>query len=218
MCLVSVAPENSVSDYCPGSTLDLTQAIWVHIYTLYKYRCRMITGHVFIATSLDGFIAQSDGDIAWLLECDDPGEDHGYDAFIANIDIILMGRGTYEKMHAVRPWPYARPVVVLSATMTQDGVPVDLADKVRVTDGAPDEAMRMLQSEGHRRVYVDGGLVIQSFLRAGLITDMVITSAPVLLGEGRRLFGNVPGDVALHHEETRSFPSGLVQSRYRIAA
>lgn len=178
----------------------------------------MITGHVFIATSLDGFIARDDGDIAWLLERDDPGEDHGYDAFIENIDIILMGRGCYEKMHAVRPWPYTRPVVVLSASLVQDDLPVDLAGKVRVTDTSPEEAMRMLQSEGHRRVYVDGGLVIQSFLRAGLIADMVITRAPVLLGEGRSLFGAIAGDIPLLHEETKSFRSGLVQSRYRIAA
>ena len=176
----------------------------------------MISGHVFIATSLDGFIALENGDIAWLLERDDPGEDHHYDAFIENIDVILMGRGTFESMRAVRPWPYARPVVVLSATMTQHDLPADLTETVRVTDAAPGEAMQVLQSEGHRRVYVDGGLVIQSFLRAGLIADMTITSVPVLLGEGRRLFGPIARDISLQHEETRSFPSGLVQSRYRV--
>jgi dihydrofolate reductase len=74
----------------------------------------------------------------------------------------------------------------------------------------------MLETEGHRRVYVDGGLLIQSFLRAGLIADMVITSVPVLLGEGRRLFGKVGADISLSHETTKSFPSGLVQSRYRV--
>ncbi|MCE8418192.1 dihydrofolate reductase family protein [Rhodovulum sulfidophilum] len=178
----------------------------------------MITGHVFIATSLDGFIARADGDIAWLLECDEPDEDHGYDTFIASIDAILMGRGTYEKIRDIRPWPYTRPVVVLSATMTGDDLPEELGSKVRVTDLSPTEAMRMLQSEGHRRVYVDGGRVIQSFLRAGLIADMVITTVPVLLGEGRRLFGSLAGDIRLQHEKTKSFPSGLVQSRYRIAA
>lgn len=178
----------------------------------------MITGHVFIATSLDGFIAREDGDIAWLLERDDPGEDHGYDTFIANIDVILMGRGTFESMRAVRPWPYSRPVVVLSKKMTLNDLPEDLADKVRVTDAGPETAMQSLETEGHRRVYVDGGLVIQSFLRAGLIADMTITHVPVLLGEGRRLFGSIAGDIPLYHEETRSFPSGLVQSRYRIVA
>ncbi|EAV44974.1 bifunctional deaminase-reductase, C-terminal [Stappia aggregata IAM 12614] len=178
----------------------------------------MITGHVFIATSLDGFIARSDGDIAWLLERDDPAEDHGYDDFIADIDVIMMGRGTFEKMRAVRPWPYHRPVVVLSSTLTRSDLSEDLLDKVRVANFSPEEAMRMLQSEGHRKVYIDGGLLIQSFLKAGLIADMVITSVPVLLGEGRRLFGSIPADISLRHEQTKSFPSGLVQSHYRIEA
>jgi dihydrofolate reductase len=74
-----------------------------------------------------------------------------------------------------------------------------------------------LALQGHRRVYVDGGQIIQSFLRAGLIADMVITQVPVLLGQGRALFGALGADVALVHEQSRSFASGLVQSRYRIA-
>lgn len=77
--------------------------------------------------------------------------------------------------------------------------------------------MEMLEAEGHRRVYVDGGKVIQSFLRAGLIADMTITQVPVLLGEGRNLFGTTSSDIPLTHEDTKSFASGLVQSRYRIA-
>jgi len=177
----------------------------------------MISGHVFIATSLDGFIARNDGGIDWLLQRDDPDEDHGYDAFIKEIDVVLMGRGSYEKMRDMRPWPYTHPVLVLSSSLKDRHVPADLAGKVRVSDKLPRQAMEMLEAEGNRRVYVDGGLIIQSFLRAGLIADMVITWVPVLLGEGRRLFGAVPTDIALVHEDTRSFASGLVQSRYRIA-
>lgn len=177
----------------------------------------MTTGHVFIATSLDGFIARADGDIGWLLERDDPAEDHGYDSFIADKDVIVMGRGTYESMRDVRPWPYTRPVLVLSATLTQGDVPKELSEEVRVMDMSPAQVMEFLETEGKRRVYVDGGLVIQSFLRAGLIADMVITTVPPLLGQGRPLFGALPGDVPLVHEGTESFPSGLVQSCYRIA-
>lgn len=177
----------------------------------------MITGHVFIATSLDGFIARKDGDIAWLLERDDPAEDHGYDAFIEKIDIILMGRGTFERMRDERPWFYTRPVFVLSSSLKDQDIPVDLTGKVRVLDKSPRQAMEMLEAEGHGRVYVDGGKVIQSFLREGLIADMVITLVPVLLGEGRSLFGATPSDIPLVHEGTKSFASGLVQSRYRIA-
>lgn len=178
----------------------------------------MISGHVFIATSLDGFIAREDGDIGWLLERDDPAEDHGYDAFIKDIDIILMGRGSYETIRHMKPWPCTRPVVVLSASLKDAQLPEEPAGQVRFTDKSPKQAMAMLEAEGHRRVYVDGGQVIQSFLRAGLIADMVITRVPVLLGQGRSLFGTLPSDIRLVHEDTRAFPSGLVQSRYRVAA
>lgn len=174
----------------------------------------MASGHLFIATSMDGFIARTDGGIEWLLERDDPSEDHGYDAFIADIGTILMGRGTFDSICHIRPWPYTRPVLVMSATLTADHIPDDLADKVAVTDKTPEAAMEML---GPTRVYVDGGRVIQSFLRAGLVADMVITRVPVLLGQGRSLFGPLAADIPLVHLGTQTFPSGLVQSRYRIA-
>jgi dihydrofolate reductase len=176
----------------------------------------MITGHVFIATSLDGYIARPDGDIDWLLARDDPQEDHGYDAFIADKDAIVMGRGSYEKVATFDPWPYDRPVLVLSRRLAGTPVPDRLQDKVRFADLAPDAAMRALAQDGARRVYVDGGQVVQAFLRAGLIADMVVTTVPVLIGAGRRLFGELPGDRDLALVASRSFPSGLVQSTYRL--
>lgn len=178
----------------------------------------MITGHIFIAVSLDGFIAREDGDIGWLLERDDPAEDHGFDAFIEDIDLVLMGRGTFDSMRNVRPWPYTRPVVVLSSTLVSSDLPEDVRAAVRIMDAAPSQAMKRLEDEGAQRVYVDGGRVIQSFLSAGMISDMVITWVPVLLGSGRSLFGALASDIDLVHENTHSFASGLVQSRYRIAA
>jgi dihydrofolate reductase len=177
----------------------------------------MITGHVFIATSLDGFIARDDGDIGWLLERDSAGEDHGYDAFIKDIDAIVMGRGCFDGIRQMTPWPYGLPVVVMSKSLKDQPLPEALAGKVAVSDQSPAEVMAGLALQGHRRVYVDGGQIIQSFLRAGLIADMVITQVPVLLGQGRALFGALGADVALVHEQSRSFASGLVQSRYRIA-
>ncbi len=176
----------------------------------------MITGHVFIATSLDGFIARPDGDIGWLLERDDPAEDHGYTAFIADKDAIVMGRGSYEKIITMGEWAYDRPVLVLSRQLAGKPVPEALHGKVRFSDATPADAMAQLEAEGVRRVYVDGGLVVQSFLRDGLIADMVVTTVPVLIGAGRPLFGALPGDVSLKLESSRHFPSGLVQSSYRV--
>ena len=176
----------------------------------------MPSGHVFIAMSLDGFIARPDGAIDWLLARDASDEDHGYEQFIAGIDAIMMGRGTYEKVQEFDPWPYERPVLVLSATLAGSSVPARLQGKVRVVDLSPEDALSMLQAEGCRRVYVDGGKLIQSCLRRGLIEDMVITLVPVLLGNGRPLFGALEADLSLAHQATVSFPSGLVQTRYRV--
>lgn len=172
--------------------------------------------HVFIATSLDGFIARKDGAIDWLLARDAGGEDHGYTRFIAGIDAIVMGRGSYEKVLEFDAWPYDRPVLVLSATLAGAPVPERLTGKVRVVDLSPGDALAMLQAEGCRRVYVDGGKLIQSFLRHGLVEDLVITVVPVLLGSGLPLFGALDAEISLAHEATVTFPSGLVQTRYRV--
>lgn len=176
----------------------------------------MITGHVFIATSLDGFIARPDGDIGWLLERDDPAEDHGYTDFIADKDAIVMGRGSYEKIVTMGAWAYDRPVLVLSRQLAGKPVPETLQGKVRFSDATPADALAQLEAEGAQRVYVDGGQLVQSFLRAGLIADMVITTVPVLIGAGRPLFGALPRDISLVLESSRHFPSGLVQSSYRV--
>lgn len=176
----------------------------------------MISAHVFIATSLDGYIARPDGDIGWLLQRDDPAEDHGYGDFIADKDAIVMGRGSYEKVLGFDPWPYDLPVVVLSAQLAGTPVPAALRGKVRFSSDAPADAMAELESQGVRREYVDGGRLVQSFIRAGLVEDMVLTTVPVLIGAGRPLFGTLPRDFGLSLVASRSFPSGLVQSTYRF--
>lgn len=177
----------------------------------------MISGHVFIATSLDGFIARPDGTLDWLLSRDAADEDHGYTDFIAGMDGIIMGRGSFETVVGFDPWPYDKPVVVLSRSLAGAPMPPHLTGRVRFCDMAPKAAMDMLASEGLRRVYVDGGQIVQSFLADGLIADMVVTQVPVLIGQGRRLFGPMDRDIALTHVATRAFPSGLVQSRYRVS-
>lgn len=177
----------------------------------------MITAHVFIATSLDGFIARQDGDIGWLLQRDDPAEDHGYDEFIADKDLIVMGRGSYEKVLTFDKWLYDRPVLVLSKQLAGTPVPEALKDKVQFSNATPRETMENLAEQKVRKIYVDGGQLVQSFLRDGLISDMVITTVPVLIGSGRPLFGALSQDIDLKLISSRSFPSGLVQSTYRIA-
>lgn len=176
----------------------------------------MVTGHVFIAVSLDGFIAKMDGDINWLLKRDDPSEDHGFNSFNETIDGVIMGRNTFEKVIALEEWFYTKPVIVLSKGLSFSDVPEKLIGKVSIVDSSPLDLFESLKINGWKKIYVDGGKVIQSFLRANLIEDMTITTIPVLLGEGRPLFGYLKEEVSLKHISTVTFPSGLVQSKYQV--
>ncbi|CAM7724168.1 dihydrofolate reductase family protein [Leclercia adecarboxylata] len=176
----------------------------------------MVSTHVFIAVSLDGYIARQDGDIDWLLQRDDPTEDHGYTAFIADKEWIVMGRGSYEKVLTFKEWPYDRPVLVLSRQLADTPVPEALKGKVQFSRLTPKDVLNDLAAQNVQRVYLDGGQVIQSFLREGLVADIVITTVPVLLGSGKPLFGSLSRDINLTLLSSRSFPSGLVQSHYRL--
>jgi dihydrofolate reductase len=170
---------------------------------------------VFIATSLDGFIAREDGAIDWLPH-DENVEDHGYTEFFASIDTLVMGRNTYELVRTFPGWPYgSKRVVVLTHRDLE--IPPELAATVDVMSGSPREIVARLAARGAQHLYVDGGKTVQAFLAEGLIRRMIITRIPVLIGSGIPLFGAVPHDIKLRHIETRSFPSGLVQSEYEIA-
>lgn len=178
----------------------------------------MITGHVFVACSLDGFIARSDHELDWLTKQPVGDEDHGYDQFISKIDGIVMGSASYLKVRSFPEWPYDKPVVVLSQSLTPEDIPDTLVDHVRLSRARPTRLMDVLAEEGWSRVYVDGGAVIQSFLRAGLISDLTITHIPILLGAGRRLFGALEDDIDLELMETRQFRTGLLSTRYRVVS
>jgi dihydrofolate reductase len=166
---------------------------------------------VFIATSLDGFIARPDGALDWLPA--GGGEPHGYDEFIATVDAILIGRKTFETVLSFDAWPYGlKPVVVLSRTLSAVAVPEGAV--CERMEGSPREIVDRLAARGMEHLYVDGGITVQGFLREGLIQRMTITRIPVLLGSGIPLFGPLTGDVRFEHVATRSFPSGMVQSEY----
>ena len=170
---------------------------------------------VFIGTSVDGFIARPNGALDFLPE--GGGEPHGYIEFMAGIDALVIGRKTFDTVLAFPEWPYEdKRVVVLS------GTPVDFSavrgGKVEQMSGPPAEIVAKLAADGAHNLYIDGGITIQRFLRAGLIQRLIITRVPVLIGEGIPLFGSLPHDVRLQHVATRHYPSGLVQSEYLIAS
>ncbi|MFZ0801831.1 MAG: dihydrofolate reductase family protein [Terriglobales bacterium] len=174
-----------------------------------------MTVSVFIGTSLDGFIARPNGDLDFLPV--DGGEPHGYNEFMASVDALVIGRKTFETVLAFPTWPYGdKRVVVLSShpldfSKVRGGVVEQMA-------GPPAEIVSKLAATGVRQVYVDGGVTIQGFLRAGLVQRLIITRVPVLIGEGIPLFGALPRDVRLHHVATQHYPSGLVQSEYCVVA
>ena len=171
---------------------------------------------VFIATSLDGYIARPDGDVGWLDRYNsDPTQDHGFSDFFASVDCLLMGRKTFEKVLSFGvDWPYAgKHVVVLSHGSIE--IPEHLQD-VESASGAPDQILGKLSDMGCQHAYVDGGMTIRQFLAAGLIDSLNVTRVPLLLGDGIPLFSGLSVEIELEHVSTRSMPSGLVQSQYRV--
>ena len=168
---------------------------------------------VFIATSLDGFIARPDGALDWLPQ--DGTEDHGYTDFFSSIDTMLMGRKTYETILGFTPYPYeGKRVVVCSRTLTE--VPAHLIGKLEFSADPLPDLVRRLEAEGTKHIYADGGQIITALLELGLLNRIVLTRVPVLLGSGIPLFGALSADVILQHIKTKTFSSGLVQSEYEV--
>jgi len=173
---------------------------------------------VFVGTSLDGFIARSDGAIDWLNEANatvPDGEDCGFQAFMDLIDVLIMGRKTYEQVLSFGECPYDRiPVVVLSRNPISfpPGVPVNVTH----SSEPPRDLLERLAREGAERVYVDGGTTIQGFLSEGLIDEITVTVIPIILGDGIPLFGPVGEDIGLKHVHTTVFDFGFVQTTYSI--
>lgn len=182
---------------------------------------RTWTGHVFIATSVDGYIADPKGNLEWLTdppaETRHPpahyGEDApvGYDEFSAGMSHLVMGRATYEKVLSFDRWPYeSLHVVVISTTLprTED-------DRIVVVASVK-EACSALDADEASAVYVDGGQIVSEFLAADLIDTLTITRAPVILGKGLPLFHTLPRAIRLLHEGTSTTENGMTNTRYCV--
>jgi dihydrofolate reductase len=170
---------------------------------------------VFCGVSVDGFLARPDHALDFL----DAGgqEPHGFEEFYGSVDVLVIGRKTFEVVLAFGKWPYGKkPVIVLCSR------PLDLSSmKGGVVDqmsGDPAEVVTRLKERGFQHAYIDGGITIQRFLAAGLIDRLIITRVPVLIGAGIPLFGSLPHDISLRHVATRSYNGGLVQTEYEPVA
>ena len=175
-------------------------------------------GRVFIGVSLDGYIARPDGDIGWLN--DPPQREHAriesnrqaesWDTFFPAIDHVVMGRGTYEKVASFDEWPYiGKQVLVLSTSLAD-------SDKRITVVRTLDEVCQALAAGGARQVYVDGGKVVQTFLKNGLIDELTVSHAPVLIGSGIPLFSALAHDVHLTLKASHA-SDGMVHATYAVA-
>ena len=170
---------------------------------------------VFVGVSLDGFIARPDGGLDWL-EGDGTAEmgDHGFEAFMAGVDAIVMGRKSFETVMSFATWPYMKKVIVLSSGKVDLTAARARGAAVEVMNAPPEELIAELAAKGLYRLYVDGGVTVQRFLRAGLVDRLILTRLPVLIGQGVPLFGGLEKDIRLKLIASRTFPGGLVQSEY----
>jgi dihydrofolate reductase len=167
---------------------------------------------VFIGTSLDGFIARKDGDFDWLSHFANEEAILAYKELISRIDAIVIGRGTFEKVLSLDPWPYEKRVFVLSTTIKQ--IPDSVKEKVTLLSMKPAELLSYLSNHGFSNLYIDGGKVIQEFLKEDLIDELIISKAPILIGSGIPLFGYLDKDLQFRHTHTEINPNGLVRSYY----
>jgi dihydrofolate reductase len=170
---------------------------------------------LFIAMSLDGYIADAKGDIGFLSAVEQPGEDYGYGEFIQTVDTVVLGRKTYDKVLGFGiPFPHAdKQTYVITRT------PGPSKDRIHFYTGNPGDLIRQLKEESGKNIFVDGGAeIVNALLKENLIDEFIISIIPVLLGDGVALFNpNRPG-AGLKHVNTRSFGKGLVQLHYtRIA-
>lgn len=167
---------------------------------------------VFIAQSLDGYIATDDDALDWLMAAGSADEDYGFDAFLADVDLVAMGRSTYDFIAGMDDLPYgSRPVQVFT---TRDH---DRRDGFEFVAMTPSAAVARWEEQGVRHVYVDGGTLIGQFLEAGLVDDLTITVVPLLLGSGKPLFHRIAVSTPLRSTGTQAFASGMVQLRYERA-
>ncbi len=174
-----------------------------------------MSNHVFIATSLDGYIADNNGSVDWLNAYSTPpasSEEDVFAQFMQNIDAVVMGRNTFEVVQSFGVWIYTKPVIVLSSTLQT--LPEEYAQKAYVTTERIDTLLARLHAEGLQNLYIDGGKVIQSFLHKDLIDTMTITRIPVLLGGGIALFGKNSVQLAFTHSQSKVLNGGLVMDTY----
>ncbi len=166
---------------------------------------------IYIATSIDGYIARKDGGLDFLEYGHTGDEDYGFKKFMKGIDVLILGRKTYEIVSGFDEWPYrGKKVIVLSSTLKE------VRKEVELFCGQLTDLTSRLHSEGIKHVWIDGGITVSKFLEAGLVDDITISVIAVVLGSGIPLFNAMDKEHKCHLVSTQSYSSGLVQLKYEV--
>lgn len=170
---------------------------------------------VFIGASLDGYIADRNGGLNWLTAIPNPEQsDMGYTEFMAQVDALVMGHKTFETVCGFEgDWPYAKPIFIVSRTL--DTIAEEYRGKAELVKGSLVQILEKIHNEGYHRLYIDGGVTIQNFLKEDLIDEITITTIPIVLGGGSALFSVLPKELEFTLVESKIFLNQLVQSHYR---
>ncbi len=172
-----------------------------------------MANHIFMGMSLDGYIADKNNSVEWLNAYpQEEGPEAPFTLFMENMDAIIMGRNTFEMVHSFGVWPYTKPVIVMSSTLTS--LPQGYEGKANLSHDSVKDVLLNAFRKGYKELYIDGGKVVQSFLALDLIDSMTITQVPVLLGGGVSLFEELPGALKFNHIHTQVLDGGLVMSGY----
>lgn len=172
-----------------------------------------MANYVFVAQSLDGFIASKDGSTRWLNIPNPTKTDYGYKQFLSKIDAFVIGRFTFEKALKYKPYPYNKQVFVLSTTLKN--IPINLQDSVEIVNGNLKTIVQNINSKGYHKLYIDGAKTIQSFLNENLIDEITINTLPIILGEGIKLFENINKTIPLELKYQERYENGIITTTYK---
>ena len=174
----------------------------------------------YIATSLDGYIARQNGELDWLEReewADPDGSDYGFKSFMSSLDAMVMGKNTFLKVLEIGQWIYGDlPVYIASSTLLEKDIPSHLAKTVKPVNGTATEIAQRISDMGKKNIYVDGGMILQNFIREGILNELTVTVMPILIGTGIPLFGSLDQDVKVKLLSTVHFKSGVVQNYYEF--
>ncbi len=178
----------------------------------------MVKVSVFVGTSLDGYISRRDGRIDWLEKANrkvTTGEDFGLNSLLNSIDLLIMGSKTFEQVQTFEDWLYKDTKIIVMSSRDLE-IPSKLMETVTVTKESPSQLIERLSTESINHVYVDGGMLIHSFLVSGLVNEITVTIVPIIIGSGKSFSGILPMDISLQHLKSTTFESGFVQIQYRV--